>query len=174
MDERRTQVAILTREGKSQCQIAAALNISPRTVRRDIRRVQEAWQRFATGEFAELVRERLVQLERIRDEAWERHKSAIGPHEKNREKVTTGGQHGGGSESVTETEDLNGDARFLKIALDAEAQMTRIIGAEKPIKHALTDADGNAIPFAVVRFAEMPSRPLPEVTDGGDSAPSGD
>ena len=112
--------------------------------------------------------------ERIRDEAWERHKSAIGPHEKNREKVTTGGQHGGGSESVTETEDLNGDARFLKIALDAEAQMTRIIGAEKPIKHALTDADGNAIPFAVVRFAEMPSRPLPEVTDGGDSAPSGD
>lgn len=168
--QRRADVARLLALGLRHREIGERLGLGRGIIGRDIARLRQEWRELSVESYeakAEAALEWFGNVHRQALEAWEKSKGTV--EKKKAKRVTEGGEEK--TEVVVETEVSLGDPRYLALANKAAENLTRIIGAEKPIKHSLTDADGNAIPFAIVRFEERPSRALGAADGDVEAAP---
>lgn len=142
---RRRQVAKRLRLGESYAEIADALDVAKSTVARDVERLREQWRDEAGGDMREHMARRLAELKAIKREAFAAWlESREGP---SRKKIRIEGE-GQSVTSVDEDGELDtevavtdaqevtkeltrvagGDAKHLKIMLDAEKEIQKLLG----------------------------------------------
>jgi hypothetical protein len=156
VDDRRTQMAALKIRGLSlrqaQVEMAKAGHFNPRTgqpwsitvLSSDLALLTSQWRAAASRDVAEWIRlelEGLDDVERKAREAWER---GIGKKQKTVTERNVDGK-GGGSKARVETEDLNGDPRFLSIILDCQQRRAKLLGLDAPEKKEHTGPGGGPI-----------------------------
>lgn len=165
IEQRRTNVARLLAAGRSYSEIVTELGIPRTTAHRDAVWLRNQWRRLSVASYETKAESVLTRYSRIADEAYAAYLRSIREAKKTRVKSASDGT----SEETVETTDEIGDPRFLDLARKATENIANVIGAQKPIKHALTDKDGNDIPFSILRFVDMPERKhLPEGANAGD------
>lgn len=165
VDDRRAQVAALKIRGFSIRQIrvemAKSKHLNPKTdapwsvgvITKDLAVLQARWRDEAsrdTSKWHELELERLDYVEREAVEAWTR---GIGKKQKTVTERNQGGR-GGGSKARVETEELNGDPRYLAIILDCQQRRAKLLGLDSAEKLEHTGKDGGPIQFTDVERAE--------------------
>jgi transposase len=142
---RRREVAKRLRLGESYAEIADALDVAKSTVSRDVRKLREQWREEASGDMDEHLSRRLAELKAIKREAfaaWLDSREGA-TREKVRtegagQSVTSVGEDGGldTEAAVTDVEEVTkevtrvagGDAKHLKIMLDAEKEIQKLLG----------------------------------------------
>src|SRR5215510_13841168 len=70
IQRRRQQIAELFIQGRTQCEIAEALNVSQPTVSLDLKAIQKSWRESAIFDFNGAVGKELLKLEQIERQAW--------------------------------------------------------------------------------------------------------
>jgi hypothetical protein len=141
VQQRRTTVARLYLQQRSQAEIASAVCVNQGTVSRDLKAIQAEWQQqrlddFARGKLRELAR--IDQLEREYWEAWER--SCQNREQTLQEKSTT--PTGDRLKAGTRSERRDGNPEFLRGVERCIEIRCRIMGAFAAVKIAPTTPDG--------------------------------
>lgn len=105
--KRRTVVSELYLAGRTQYQISLVVNVTPRQVSHDLKRIREQWRTTTLQNYDQKIDLELAKADEVEHEAWEAWDSSIGKHTAVMEKE---GQ--GGPEIITRTELSPGDPRF--------------------------------------------------------------
>jgi hypothetical protein len=141
VEQRRTTVARLYLQQRTQAEIASAVRVNQGTVSRDLKAIQVEWQQqrlddFARGKLRELAR--IDQLEREYWEAWER--SCQSREQTVQEKSTT--PAGDRLKAGTRTEGRDGNPEFLRGVERCIDLRCKITGTFAAMKIAPTTPDG--------------------------------
>jgi hypothetical protein len=141
LQQRRTLVARLYLQQRTQMEIARQVGVNQGTVSRDLLAIQAEWQRerlddFAQAKFRELAR--IDQLEREYWEAWERSCQKLEQTLQEKTTAPTGDRLKAG----TRTEGRDGNAEFLRGVERCIELRCKIIGAFAAVKIAPTTPDG--------------------------------
>jgi len=148
-DADRQQVAKLSLEGLSTYAIAAQMNVSQRTVWRDLEIIRKEWRDRSVEMIDEVKAKELAKLDKVEAEAWAAYWRSTTDREKRVAEMRPGPS--GGKFTKIETEGQAGDPRFLKIILDCQERRAKILGTDAPTKVAATNPDGTEErPFAMV------------------------
>jgi hypothetical protein len=139
--QRRTTVARLYLQQRTQAEIAHEAGVNQGTVSRDLKAIQAEWQQqrlddFARGKLRELAR--IDQLEREYWEAWER--SCQNREQTLQEKSTT--PTGDRLKAGTRTEGRDGNPEFLRGVERCIEMRCKITGTFAAVKIAPTTPDG--------------------------------
>lgn len=157
-DADREQVAKLSLEGFSTHAIASKMNVSQKTVWRDLEVIRKQWRERSVEILDEIKARELAKLDKIENAAWECFYRSIGTHEKRVAELRPGKQ--GGKFSKIETEELNGDPRWLTVILNCQERRAKILGSDAPAKVAATNPEGTEErPFAMIA---LPPQMKPE------------
>ena len=157
-DADRQMVARLSLEGLSTHKIAEKMNVSQRTVCRDLDVIRREWRERSVEMLDEVKARELAKLDRIEAEAWEAYWRTTTNKEKRVVERRPGPK--GGDYTKIETEGQAGDPRFLKIILDCQERRAKILGTDAPTKVAATSPDGaEERPFAMIA---LPAQLSPE------------
>lgn len=152
--ERRQKVAALYLRGRTQREIAAAVDVDQATVSRDLKAVQKEWSEQAQADLAERKAVELAkidELERTYHEGWER---SCKEREKRRaKKIDAADPDRSRAETGKETENRDGDPRFLEGVRWCIEMRCKLLGLVVK-KHEHSGRDGAAIP---ITFIEVPS-----------------
>jgi hypothetical protein len=155
-DNRRARIAALKVQGYTLDQIQAKLAedgcVNPHTghpwsigqIHNDLKLLDARWQAEAlqdVGEWKRAELERIDQIEKEARKAWDR---GIGLKRKTIQEKTTG-PDGEGTKASVVTEDLNGDARYLKVMLDCQERRAKLMGLDAASKTEVTGKDGAPI-----------------------------
>jgi len=141
VQQRRTAVARLYLQQRTQAEISQTVGVSQGTVSRDLRAIQAEWQRqrlddFAQAKFRELAR--VDQLEREYWQAWER--SCQDRRQTLQEKTTA--PTGDRLKAGTRSEGRDGNPEFLRGIERCVELRCKITGAFAALKIAPTTPDG--------------------------------
>ena len=190
IDERRCRIASYKVRGFSFKQIEAALAAdgvvnpankrpwSHATIVGDVNYLRARWQTEALRDITELQAgelERLDELEREAGKAWYR---SIGTHRKTVQEQGSGGR-GDARKARVETEEMNGDPRYMTVILNCQAGRREMLGLNAPQKHEVkSDGDLDSAILAEWsafragrRSTGVSPKPLPGAEDpsaGGD------
>jgi predicted transcriptional regulator len=138
---RRTDAWELRCQGWSQYRIAAELGVSQMTISRDLAAASEKALKNLDDLVIQTKREHVFQLERIADEAfqaWEKSKEAGKAVSRRKHKPGEGQEDDGSEVITTSAKEQTGDIKYLKIAMDAMADVRSIVGADAPLSMNLT------------------------------------
>lgn len=145
VEERRRTVARLLVKSVPQYEIARICGVSSTQISRDIKHIRKEWKESRLEDTDEYVSQELAKIAVIEEEAWK-------AWEKSCEKVVStrvvkeapSKQYPDGkmSKQVQEQE-RHGDKAMLDIVLNCIEKRCKLLGIEKPIKIAETDAEGN-------------------------------
>lgn len=156
-DDRRARVAALKVQGLSLKQIAVKLSdegcFNPNTgrpwsvgqIHNDLAYVDAQWQAEALRDVGEWKRYELAKLDQIEKEATKAWNRGIGLKKKTMQEKVTGGKEGDVTKASVVTEDLNGDARYLRVMLDCQERRAKLMGLDMASKTELTGKDGAPI-----------------------------
>ncbi len=133
---------------KSSDEIAKALDMKPGAVRQMLSRLNKDFRKRFEDDIDEIKFEQIAKLEHIAREAfdaWERSKE-VSKTIRQKKMVGDPAKISGITEQTNEARDQDGDPRYLKTAMEAMADIRKIIGADSPakIQHS-GDKEGNAI-----------------------------
>jgi hypothetical protein len=126
IEYRRAQVSKMNLRGWSLAEIAAHMQVTVRTISRDLQAVREAWQKSQLN-FAEAQETELRKLAHLEREAWEGWQRSLQPIETN--KVSGSGpdlkENRRGERT---TKNSNGDVRFLSTVAKCIDKRCQILG----------------------------------------------
>lgn len=143
---RRKEAARLYLEGHTQAAIGERLGVNQSTVSRDLDAVRQEWKDNAVHDVGEVKAKELAKLDALEVQHWEAWRRSVGTHVK-----TTKTVKGRKVETVTVSEDLAGDPRFLAEVLACVERRCKLLGADAP--KALTATIG--VPLKVVGGIDM-------------------
>jgi hypothetical protein len=141
VQQRRTTVARLYLQQRTQEEIARAVAVDQGTVCRDLKATQTEWQRQRLDDFQQAKLRELARIDRLEREywdAWERscHERAQTVQEK------TSAPSGDRFKAGTRTEDRDGNAEFLRGVERCIEMRCKILGTFAALKIAPTTPDG--------------------------------
>jgi hypothetical protein len=146
VDDRRTRVASYKVRGLSLRQTIAKLAedgcVNPKTgepwsigiISKDINALQARWKAEALRDIGDWIKDELERIDWTEREAREAWVRSIGEKQKRRAETTTGGKTAG-RKAVVETEELNGDPRFLQVTIDCQNRRAKLLGLDAPDRH---------------------------------------
>jgi hypothetical protein len=155
-DNRRARIAALKVQGYTLKQMQAKLTedgcVNPHTghswsigqIHNDLRFLDAQWQAEAlrdVGTWKRVELEKIDQIEKEARKAWDR---GIGLKKKTTQEKTTS-PDGEGTKASVVTEDLNGDARYLRVMLDCQERRAKLMGLDAASKTEVTGKDGAPI-----------------------------
>jgi hypothetical protein len=149
------KISTLRLQGKTHRQIAKEVGLSKAEVTKTLSRLRADWRRRAKESTDRHITESVARLLRTMDRAWIAYDNSIGPHEKQTQKTIAGAV----AETSVQTEELNGDPRYLTIVLDCEKQLRGLLGLDAPTKTELSTPDNKPLQFS---WAKEPEEPPPE------------
>jgi hypothetical protein len=144
LQQRRSIVARLYLQQRTQAEIARQVEVNQGTVSRDLMAIQAEWQRVRLDEFMQAkVRElaRIDQLEREYWDAWERSRQGLERTVQEKTTAPTGDRLKAG----TRTEGRDGNPEFLRGVERCVEMRCKIIGAFAAVKIAPTTPDGEGV-----------------------------
>ena len=121
--KRRAIVSEMYLAGKTQYQISCVVHVTPQQVSQDLRRIREQWRNTTLLNVDEKVGLELARVDQVEHEAWKAWDDSIGKHAVVMEK-----EGKDGIETITRTEKLSGDPRFLVTMLRCVDIRCRILG----------------------------------------------
>jgi hypothetical protein len=141
VQQRRTTVARLYLQQRTQEEIARAVAVDQGTICRDLKAIQAEWQRQRLDDFQRAKLRELARIDRLEREywdAWERscHERAQTVQEK------TSAPSGDRFKAGTRTEDRDGNAEFLRGVERCIELRCKILGGFAAVKIAPTTPDG--------------------------------
>lgn len=133
---RRAVVADLYLKGYYQSEIARQTRVSQQQISADIRHLMKEWQKSALTDYDEAMQQELARINKRETEAWdawERSKTQF------KKRTIKGKAIGEGDTNLVEkseqTEERNGDPRYLTIVENCSKQRCELLGLNKaPIK----------------------------------------
>jgi len=158
---RRLRVSELYRAGKNQYEMAEILTpdfptrsgapISQQTISGDLKHIRAEWRSSRESNFDSKIDLELARIDQIEASAWRCFEGSIGKYETITTKTTSikQEQEAGcdidlpAEEKTIKTEKLNGDPKYLAIALDCVKKRCEILGLNSAQK--LANADGSNI-----------------------------
>jgi hypothetical protein len=155
-DRKRLADLLLMGEKTTTRQLAAALNLSPTTVRRDLAHLKAEWQRERSQDFDTWLSRQVAELGLVIREGWHGWRQSQQPSRSAKSKskglvkkppdgqkrVSPRAEDVLEFESVTGEKTSAGDVRFLELIERSLAARARLLGLDKPIKIAPTDPTG--------------------------------
>lgn len=173
----RAKIIQLWAEGVPQTEIARRLDTTRTVVYRAICIVRKYWQKTAKQDFERHVADLLPRYGEIYSKAMDSFNKSKGVVTKTKKKKRIAKEGNEDAEIAIEEHNEAGDPRFLEQGQRALERMARLVGADKPIKHAWTDSQGNDLPIQIVEFHGMAPRKLTEgqegdIPHGGDGGES--
>jgi len=187
VDERRARVASYKVRGFSIRQMRVALaedgHTNPATgepwsigiLARDLSELDKRWKAEALRDIAAWKVVELERLDAVERAAWEAWERGIGKKQKT---ITERNQGGKGSvaKARIETEELNGDPRYLAVILDCQQRRARLLGLDAPAKIEGSGPGGGPLIEVVIRDAVAKQSPIEEKvhveTDGRAEEPT--
>jgi hypothetical protein len=139
----RAETAKLYIQGWPQHEIAAKVGVTREQITYDLARIREEWVRQAQASMGELVARELAKLDRIEAEAWAAWERSRRNRERKRTKKTTGARDQ--LEAAVESEERDGDPRWLAEVRECVAQRCKLLGINAPEQHQHTGKDGGPI-----------------------------
>ena len=134
--QRQARVVELYLTGKSLRTIAADVGVTVRTVLRDVSRAREEWKERAARTYAELLPDKLAELEQMRQAAWDGWMKSLrdSDSETDSTTVSSGKSNTNRSRTVAKTKARqNGDPRFLALLekfMRLECQLLGMLDAD--------------------------------------------
>jgi hypothetical protein len=141
LQQRRSSVARLYLQQRTQAEIACEVGVNQGTVSRDLKAIQAEWQQQRLNDFAQAkLRElaRIDQLEREYWDAWERSRQGLERTVQEKTTAPTGDRLKAG----TRSESRDGNPEFLRGVERCVEMRCKIIGAFAAVKIAPTTPDG--------------------------------
>lgn len=130
-------------KGKSQHDIATEMNLSQQQISYDLKEVHARWLKTAVKQFDVWVADELAKVDHLEREAWAAWERSRGE----RREITVEGApaEGGGitpRKAKRMTYERDGDPRFLEKVQWCIERRAKLLGLDKPEKHAFTDPTG--------------------------------
>jgi hypothetical protein len=117
--------------------------LSLATVKREIQAIEADWRASANEAVAEIKARELRKLDQIEAEAWaEWERSKLDWFKRMQLDGSGTSESGPKHETKEETGGRIGEPRFLAIIVSVQERRAKLLGADKPAKHALTDPEG--------------------------------
>lgn len=166
LDDRRARVASFKVQGFSVRQIVAALAktkcLNPDTkkpwtlfaVQSDLEALTARWQAEALRDVSKWKAEELAKLDRLESQAWAAWERGIGRKQTRTTKTGRVDKEGtviAEPEVSLKTEVLNGDPRYLQVALDCQDRRAKLLGLDAPAKYEAAGPNGGPIPILQAR-----------------------
>jgi hypothetical protein len=194
VDARRARVASYKVRGYSIREIRAALAeddyLNPKTrkpwsigiLTKDLKALDARWQAEAQRDFDKWKSAELERLALIEREAWAAWHRGIGQKKKTLTEKRLGGR-GGGDKASIQTEELNGDPRYLSVVLHSQERRAKLLGLDAADRHEITGRGGRPIQLEpTMDLAALTDEELHQLkemtvraavrTSGGGDAPS--
>lgn len=185
VDDRRARVASYKVRGFSVRQTEAALPgdgcTNPKTgkpwsrgvIEQDLQFLTERWQTEAKRDIGEHIARELEKIDEVEREAWAAWRRGIGKKQFTVTERNEGGK-GGRSRARVETEELNGDPRYLAILADCRRDRAALLGLNAPKRSEVTGKDGGPIEFSDARERLAAKVEALLAAQAGDEEPGGD
>lgn len=169
----RAETARLYLQGVPQHEIAAKQGVTREQITYDLNVIRAEWVKNAQEGMTELVARELAKLDRIEAEAWAAWERSCKSRERKRTKKTTGGESDR-LEAQVETEERDGDPRWLEIVAKCVDQRCKLRGLNAPQKHEhqVTSVDERRDRLAAI-LASLRERIPPGGNRNGPLGPAG-
>jgi hypothetical protein len=129
-------------KGHYQHDIATGLGISPATVKRDLAKIRQLWLASSLRDFDALKAEQLAKIDAVEAEAWAMWTKSCERLVRTSEQDIEASRYPGRNVR-TDSEQGNGDPRYLQIALQCVERRSKLLGLDAPQKLAQTDSMGH-------------------------------
>ncbi len=134
-DQRR--IAELRLKRCTQQEIADEVEVSPATVKRSLRKIEDEWREAAKAAIDEYKMEELARLEQMERELWAQW--AASKQEQTKRIVE---EKQGGRQVRLETTTAVGEPRFMTLLVQISQRRSSLLGLDSPQKVASTTPDG--------------------------------
>jgi hypothetical protein len=141
VQQRRTTVARLYLQQRTQAEIAGAVGVNQGTVSRDLKAIQAEWQRHRLDDFAQAQLRELARIDQVEREYWEAWERSCHNWEQTHQEKTTA-PAGDRLKAGTRTEVRDGNPKFLRGVERCIELRCKITGAFAAVKIAPTTPDG--------------------------------
>lgn len=131
--------------------------LSLATVKREIQAIEAEWRASANEAVSEIKARELRKLDQIETEAWAEWERSKLDWFKRMQRDGSGSEESGPiHETKEEVGGRIGEPRFLQIIVQVQERRAKLLGADKPAKHALTDPEGEEERTGVMAFPVPP------------------
>jgi hypothetical protein len=144
VQQRRTTVARLYLQQRTQGEIARELGINQGTVSRDLKAIQTEWQRQRLDDFQHAKFRELARIDRLEREYWDAWERSCRERAQTVQEKTTA-PSGDRFKAGTRSEGRDGNPEFLRGVERCVEMRCKIIGAYAALKIAPTTPDGQEV-----------------------------
>jgi hypothetical protein len=148
--------------GHSQTAIADKLGISQATVSRDLETIVQGWKAEAVSDMDEIKAKELAKLDALEVEAYAAWQASKGESQKKVVEDRPG--KSGGKFAKIETQQSDGDPRFLQALLAIQDRRAKILGFDVPVKF-----DGTVTNKATINASALSDSALAEILAARDA-----
>jgi hypothetical protein len=141
IQQRRTTVARLYLQQRTQGEIAAEIGVDQGTICRDLRAIQAEWQRQRLDDFHQAKLRELARIDRLERQYWDAWERSCHQREQTVQEQTSA-PSGDRYKAGTRTEGRDGNAEFLRGVERCIEMRCKILGAFAALKIAPTTPDG--------------------------------
>lgn len=156
------EMARLRLFGHSQTAIAEKLGISQATVSRDLAEIVKGWKAEAVSDMDEIKAKELAKLDALEVEAYEAWQAS--KRESQKKVVEDRPGKSGGKFAKIETQQNDGDPRFLQALLAIQDRRAKILGFDVPVKF-----DGTVTNKATIDASALSDAALEEILAARDA-----
>jgi hypothetical protein len=172
---RRLEALGLRLQGKTYAAIGDAMGITDVAAWKLVMRALDDQEKQLSEDVEKVRALEIHKLIRIEDEAWKAWERGIGKKQKTITERNQGGK-GAVAKARIETEELNGDPRYLAVILDCQQRRARLLGLDAPAKIEGSGPGGGPLIEVVIRDAVAKQSPIEEKahveTDGRAEEPT--
>ncbi len=143
--DRQDKVSQMLRDGKVYREMAAELKCAIGTIKNDVDVIIQEWRETVAATYNEHVIAELIRLLEIDNQAAEQWELSKG-RKQTKVKRTPSGADKDGKVVFTETVEVKTllpEAKYLDVRTNISNQIRKLLGTDKPIKVAHTDAGGD-------------------------------
>ncbi|HEY7159462.1 MAG TPA: helix-turn-helix domain-containing protein [Gemmataceae bacterium] len=141
VQQRRTTVARLYLQQRTQAEIASAVGVNQGTVSRDLKAIQAEWQQQRLDDFTQAKLRELARIDQLEREYWQAWERSCQDREKTLQEKTTA-PTGDRLKAGTRSEGRDGNPEFLRGVERCIELRCKILGAFAAVKIAPTTPDG--------------------------------
>jgi hypothetical protein len=141
LQQRRTTVARLYLQQRTQAEIAREVGVNQGTVCRDLKAIQAEWQRQRLDDFTQAKLRELARIDQLEREYWEAWERSCQKREQTHQEKTSAPM-GDRLKAGTRTEGRDGNPEFLRGVERCIEMRCKITGAFAAVKIAPTTPDG--------------------------------
>lgn len=129
------QIAEMYLSGRTQADIAHALNVTQQTISNDLKTLQERWLASSVRDFNELRAEQLAKIDRLEAEYWSAWERSKRPRtRKGKKQKSSSGPTGNSDESSVVVEERDGNPAWLAGVDRCVERRCKLLGLDAPTK----------------------------------------